>query len=330
MLNSQRLETLLSLLSSLQLYDVVSISELAKQLSVDQTDLEQDLDILSFAGIPPFGGGDLLPVEIEDGYLCVTGPMPTPDKPLRLSNEEATALSLALSIAGFADDDPLRTHLDSSLAHDFDIQQLHGILYAVRGRHNPQVFRALSAALRNGQTLRMSYINNDGIASTRVVAPTLLFAERDLWYLRGQDSKSGEERNFRVDRIQDIVALTDDVGDTECSNVSPNPLSGSEVSPEKIREGVSASMTASLTDAPLCRIRFSPPRTFLPERWPQARVKARGSNWLEIDLPYVSDSWVARRVVACHGQATVCFPADLRAATARLAKELLVELFPQQ
>jgi len=107
-LSVERLEALFALLSNLKRYDVLSVEKLAAHLGVEPTALRHDIELLQYVGVPPLGGGDLLPLEIdEDGYLNVTGEMPGLDRPLRLSSEQTLALVLALQIAGYEPNDAL-------------------------------------------------------------------------------------------------------------------------------------------------------------------------------------------------------------------------------
>jgi proteasome accessory factor C len=312
--STQRIELLLSVLSNLKRFDVVPIDELAAQVGVDAAQLSADLEVLQYAGIPPFGGGDLVPIEFDDGCLCVTGDLPSLDRPIRLTAEEATALVLALEIAGFAADDPLVDKLESALTRDFDADSLEQIVHVVRSGHDAGVFLTLSAAVDGGGVVEIDYVNNQGMRGVRTVEPLALFAERNLWYLSAFDRTHGEVRSFRVENIKSAVA-----GGAGGADDAGEPCTGRRTHP--------GSVSLDLQGAATCRIRFSPASTYRAQEWPGSRkLPARASTWAEVDVPYVSTKWVARKVMAAHGQAMVRFPEEMRAAVRALAQERLAEL----
>ena len=71
-----------------------SISEVASLFSVKPEQLRRDLDLLFMSGLPPYGPGDLIDVEVdEDDRIWITMADHF-SRPLRLSRSEALALTL--------------------------------------------------------------------------------------------------------------------------------------------------------------------------------------------------------------------------------------------
>jgi predicted DNA-binding transcriptional regulator YafY len=335
----RRIELLLAVLSNLKRYDVVLLADLAQQLQVDPERLAADIALLQYAGLPPFGGGDLVPIELEEGYLCVTGDLPALDRPIRLTGEEAGALVMALQIAGFRADEALVKKLESAFTRDFDAGLWSQVVHIVRARHDARVFTTLAAALDEGAAVAMAYVNNRGERSERLVRPYTLFVERDCWYLTGHDSRSGEVRNFRVENI-----LSAEVAERKAGEGVGAPGGGAESggagAPGAECEagasaggagvpGVSATpVSLDLTHAPMCRIRFRPAAVFNAAEWPGAKPRpgGAGSGAKDVDVPYRDTRWIARKVLALHGQAVVCFPDEVRAEVKLLAQARLAEL----
>ena len=92
-----RLRRLLYLVPAVLARQGIPLSELAKELGLDEETLREDIDLLSQVG-PPAGGPDeflLLTVDDDDG--CVYADLPQGlTRPLRLTAAEAFSLSLGL------------------------------------------------------------------------------------------------------------------------------------------------------------------------------------------------------------------------------------------
>ncbi|MCL2655686.1 MAG: WYL domain-containing protein [Coriobacteriia bacterium] len=220
-LSVQRLEALFALLGSLKRHDVIAIDGLAERLGTDPEALRHDLESLQYVGVPPFGGGDLLPLELdEDGYLEVTGELAALNRPLRLSYEQALALVLALEIAGYEPEDELVGKLSrvaggvgdagdaegagdaSSSAPQLDVFELARMLRVTPAGHTPAIFEAVTQALTESRTLAIRYRRSDGAQTARTIEPWLLFAEGDQWYVTAFCHLRGRAQNFRLSRIE--------------------------------------------------------------------------------------------------------------------------------
>ncbi len=301
-LSVNRLEALFAMLSSLKRHDVIAIDKLAERLGVEASTLRRDLELLQFSGVPPYGGGDLLPLELdEDGYLEVTGAMPALDRPLRLSFEQALALVLALEIAGYTPDDALVEKLSRIMRDDArpsDIAQLARMLRAGSpGGSVPATFEAVTQALTENRALMIDYRRGDGTLTTRTIEPWLLFAEGDQWYVTAFCHLRGQAQNFRLSRIEKA-----ELGE---------PLArGSAADPEE-----SAPSALDTSGLPLARLRFADPALFNAHDWPGSHIVGHPGGALEIDVPYAAASgeWFARHVCAGAGSITVRFPEEAKA-----------------
>ena len=313
----QKIELLLSILSNLKRHDVVSVADLAQQLNMEKADLRDQLENLLYVGVPPFGGGDLLPIELTaDDMICITGDMPALSQPLRLSEEESQALALALRIAGFSYDDELVRKLTGAVTRDFDTSTLEQIMHISQASHNTAVFQVLSHALNKDQTVKIHHRNRLGENNTRTVDPHALYAEADAWYLGGFDHKSQQRRSFRIDRIMNA----------ELIQSSDSNNTGRTLSIRKFTTGETPS-SIDVDQLPYsCRISFATANAFQVSEWPGAKVRPSTEDVLEVDVPYANVNWIAHKVMTMHGQAEVLFPADVQEAVQAAVREKLIQL----
>jgi predicted DNA-binding transcriptional regulator YafY len=323
--STQRIEVLLAVLSNLKRHDVIAVSELAEQLNLDLGQLRQDLETLQYAGVPPFGGGDLLPIELDDeGFLCVNADLPALDQPLRLTGEEAAALTLALRIAGFSTDEPLLRKLAAATTFGFDADTLDQILHIVQGELRPEVFQTLSAALdegesgKSGAAVLITYVNNRGERSKRIIEPWALFLENGCWYVSAFDEKREAPGNFRIDRISEAQ--------TAGSARHQPQLQQQQADNQRSKQTRTPSVWGSMGNPPLCRICFKPKTAYQSEQWPRSSIKAQTDDTLSLDVPCLDAHWIARKVVALHGQAEVKFPAEVQTAVQEIARQQLEAL----
>jgi len=315
--SEQWVELLLAILTNLREHDVVSVEALATQLNIDESKLRKQLDTLLYVGVPPFGGGDLLPIDFdEDGYLIMTGKMSAMDQPLRLTSVEAQALLLALRIAGFTADDLLVRKLSDAITADFDSATFEQLIHIGRTSHNSKHFQVAARALDEGLLLQGVYTNRKGESKNRVIEPCWLFAEGDHWYLHAHTKESGkpsELRNFRLEKFSELEVASEDLA---YAGASHEPRPDSSTMPTALN-------VESLPYA--CRIRFANRDDFNPEDWFGAEVldSSEDTNAIEISFPHSNNKWVASKVVAQLGKAEVVAPPELREEVRRTAAALL-------
>ncbi|MCL2680231.1 MAG: WYL domain-containing protein [Coriobacteriia bacterium] len=313
---AQRVKLLLSILSNLKKHAVVSVADLAQQLNMNEADLGHEIEQLLYVGVPPFGGGDLLPIELDaDGYICITGDMPSLDRPLRLSDEEAWTLILCLRIAGFTRDDHLVQKLAQAVTVDFDADIFEHIVHICSPHHDTKIFQVLSYALDEGLSVDLHYRNRQEQDSKRRVDPRTLYAEGEAWHLKGFDHKSKQQRSFLLDRILAASLAPGAAG--ESSGQTPPPEPSTEDSPPFF----------DATHMPnTCRVKFVNAAAFRADGWPGARLRPSMDEAVVADIPYGDPLWVADKVMALHGQAEVQFPEEMRTAVQASAQTSLERL----
>jgi predicted DNA-binding transcriptional regulator YafY len=198
----------LALLEVLQSGGTRTVSDLAARLEVDERTVRRYVEHLKDLDVPVrsvrgrYGG-----YRLAQGFR-----MP----PLMLTDEEALAVLLGL-IAG------RRSGLvaASAEATDSAAAKLRRVLPEALGRRldallqtadftapqrpvvppEARVLLLLAEAARHRQPVAITYTDRDGRSSERIVLPYGIVAHSGRWYVTGADSRSGEIRSFRLDRI---------------------------------------------------------------------------------------------------------------------------------
>lgn len=305
----------LALLEILQAGGVHTLANLAERLGVDARTVRRYVDHLVDLDIPVesvrgrYGGYRLAP-----GYR-----MP----PLMLTDEEALATLLGLLT--------VRRAGPSLAAADTAIAKLRRVLPRPLGRRldallettrfttpadspaagpGGRILLTLAEAAWARHPVEMEYTTRDARPSRRVLHPYGLVAHSGRWYVTGADSRSGEVRTFRVDRIEHLRTLTGAFSPPEDFDAAAHVLSGLAETPwaHEVRLRV---------QAPLDRIRSSFPEGIaiveeLPatQGWYGVRLRAERLDWIPpllaaLDRPFLIDE-----------------PAELRQLVDDLAKRL--------
>src|SRR5687768_8314409 len=88
---STRLQRLLAVVPYVVRHPGTPLQELARLFDVEERELVQDLNLLFVTGLPPYGPGDLIDVEIEEGRVWISM-ADYFSRPVRLTRSEALAL----------------------------------------------------------------------------------------------------------------------------------------------------------------------------------------------------------------------------------------------
>ncbi len=199
----------LALLEALQSGGTRTVSDLAARLEVDERTVRRYIEHLKDLEVPVRSVRGR-----HGGYRLAPGfRMP----PLMLTEEEALAVLLGL-IAGRrsgltaterrapADSAAakLRRVLPEALGRRLDaLLQTAEFTAPERPAEPPEarVLLLLAEAARDRTPVAITYTDRGGRPSERIVHPYGIVAHSGRWYVTGADSRSGETRNFRLDRI---------------------------------------------------------------------------------------------------------------------------------
>lgn len=215
-------------------------SDLAARFEVSRRTILRDIDALSQLGIPivalpgPNGG-----YRLPDDYWL---------PPLHFTDEEATAILFALQHLGDRETSPLgdarrtaeqklRAAIPSGVLATTEARLRHLTVQQSDRAPDAATVRLVREAAEAGAWLHLSYRSLRG-DSTRVVLPRALYVADGRWYTTALDTKSGERRSFRLDRIEDAcrVLPPPDAAELLARDREPGPAYGDPSHPEIVIE----------------------------------------------------------------------------------------------
>nr|WP_041539985.1 WYL domain-containing protein [Catenulispora acidiphila] len=205
---------MLTLLELLQSGGVRTAAEIAERLGVDARTVRRYVEQLLELEIPVesvrgrYGG-----YRLARGFRL---------PPLMLGDDEALAvllgllagrrsgLTAALGAAGETAGAKIRRVLPARLS-----ERLRSVLDSVAFTGAPDQSAALDAtvlltvadAVANQRPIAVRYTGRDGVRGDRTLHPYAIVSHGERWYVRALDPAIGEERTFRLDRIDGARAL---------------------------------------------------------------------------------------------------------------------------
>ncbi|KAB2350921.1 helix-turn-helix transcriptional regulator [Actinomadura rudentiformis] len=197
---------LLKLLSLLQARREWSGAELAERLEVTTRTVRNDMERLRILGYQVHST-----TGTAGGYRLGAGAQLPP---LLLDDEEAVAVAVALStsasgtVEGLEETSvralaKLESMLPSRLRRRLSSLQAATVSVARRGPGvDAAALTGIAAAVRDHETLRFDYLNQDGAPTVRAAEPHRLVYTGRRWYLAAWDTDRKDWRTFRVDRMR--------------------------------------------------------------------------------------------------------------------------------
>ncbi|HYF94052.1 MAG TPA: YafY family protein [Symbiobacteriaceae bacterium] len=210
-----RTDRLMAIVWLLRTRTRLTAAQLGETFGVTVRTIYRDVEALCEAGVPVVA----LP-GTDGGYELAPGYKVTP---IAFRTDEVEALWVAgMAFAELrlpALNDSLRSALGKimAMAAPDKVDQTRRLSehFAVRLERRGsealqgEVFDLLRQAVLDRRTVSIAYTAISGETSERLVAPERLLFQFGAWYIQGPDSRSGEYRTFRVDRIS-ACRLTDD------------------------------------------------------------------------------------------------------------------------
>ncbi|MEM6407292.1 MAG: YafY family protein [Pseudomonadota bacterium] len=183
--------------------------DLAERLEVSVRTIYRDMDTLVLSGVPVAG-------ERGMGYM-MTAPITLP--PLNLTLTELEALHLGMAVVGEAADEELRSaaktlsaKIDAVLPEDRSTPPsgwgfaVYPFQDAAAGfRFMPQIRKAI----RSRQKLEITYSDDSGARSERVVRPLQMEYWGRVWTASCWCELRQDFRMFRVDRIRSLKVMAE-------------------------------------------------------------------------------------------------------------------------
>lgn len=320
-----RLRRLLYLVPAVLNRQGVPLSELARELSIEEQTLREDIELLSMVG-PPAGGPDeflLLSIDDEDG--CVYAELPQGlTRPLRLTAAEAFSLTLGLrALAGSG----LRPYEDA-------VARLLGKIRAALGEASPELLKlegesvvetedhhrlAVLSELHRSITARrplqlLYHSASRGMTELRGVDPYALLNHRGAWYLVGRCHRHDEPRLFKVERVSKVSAL----GNGGDGQAQFEIQKGFDL--EKFRRD---NLFVPATAHPRVFLRFDRALSYeVRTRFDPARVSSSRDGSLEVNIENPLSDWLINWILSFGAGVEVLEPLALRRAVAERAKRI--------
>lgn len=307
---SARLQRLLSVVPYVVRHPGSRLEDLSRLFGVDRSDLVQDLNLLFLTGLPPYGPGDLIDVEMEEGRVWIHM-ADYFSRPVRLTRSEALALYLrGKALAGSPDleEAPALASAIGKLETSMGAEALGELAGRVEvgdagtvGRHLAEIRRAVEDHRR----VEIEYYSagRDEV-TTRRIDPEHLFSAIGNWYAVAWDHLSDAERLFRVDRVRSV----EDTGDT----FRPRGLIGHG----------RPLYTRSDRDRPI-RLVLGPGARWVAEYYQIESKAETGGGGLEVVLPTKELAWAAKLVLRLGGEARILDPPELVDQVRRTAADTL-------
>jgi proteasome accessory factor C len=275
-----------------------SLSEMAARFDLTEQDLVKDIELVAMCGLPPFVD-ELIDVWIDDGVVS-TGIPRLFTKPLRLSAPEGFALlaaaRVAMQLPGADSAGALARALDKLAAALGDV--------VVVEQQQPPAAAAIAAAAETSARMRIEYWSAGADSATeREITPRRVFLDRGRWYVIADDSRTGEQRTFRIDRID-----------------SWQPT-GELDEPRDVDAPTGADWFAD-ADLPVATLALQPDARWVVERYPTRSVVARPEG-LVVELTIVSAEWLAELLLRLGPSAIVTAPSEWRRLGADAAAAVL-------
>ena len=297
----ERLRRLLVMLPWLMERGQASLVEMAERFQISENELVRDLEQAAMCGLPPYLD-EMVDLYIDDDGVAHVDVPRFFTRPLRLTAVEGFALlaagRVAMSLPGADPQGPLGralAKLEAVLGDDsmvFDLAE-------------PPATADLIAAASTSTRVAITYWSASSDETTeRVITPRAVFADRGRWYVIADDDRSGEERIFRIDRI-DAWKVTEESD-----------------RPRLVEVPTGDAWFDDAPDLPVVRLRVDPAGQWLVERFPVRSVTHDGDH-VVVEMVVANERWLEHVLLRLGRHATVESPAEWGDLAARAATRLL-------
>jgi len=307
---ADRLGRMLLIVPYLVQHPGAALDDVAGLYGVQPAQLRRDLDLLFMSGLPPYGPGDLIDVEVdEDDHIWITMADHF-SRPLRLSRQEALAIMLRsaelLATPGLPEAPALASavrKLRDALGPDTAGTD-DAIATAEAGRPAEHL-ATLRRAAREHERLTIDYFaGSTGEWTTRDVEPEEVFSAMGNWYVAAWDVGADDERLFRADRIRSVAS------------------SGSTFEPRGL-EGAGRALYTPTGEEVAVRIVLRPGARWVAEYYVTEHATELDDGSLDVTLPAARLGWVAGLLLRLGSDAEVLGPPEAVTAVFDLARDTL-------
>jgi proteasome accessory factor C len=283
------------------------VADLSKLFEVSEAEILADLNLLFLTGLPPYGPGDLIEVDIDDESRVWIRMADYFSRPVRLTRAEALALYLRgteiLGAGGVGEAEALRSAL-AKIEAALGGGALGDLQIDVGETAETGPLETVRQGIADRATLEIDYYsaNRDQLTARRI-DPEHVFSALGNWYVVAWDRTAEGERLFRLDRVREARATK--------VRFEPRGLIG---------QGRDL-YTRSAEDIQV-RLALGPRARWVAEYYVVGDVEER-DGFLEVTLPTKDLAWAAKLVLRLGGEARVREPEELRSLTRELAEKTL-------
>lgn len=302
---AERLGRMLVIVPYLVQHPGTTLDEASALFAVEPARLRKDLDLLFMSGLPPYGPGDLIDVDVDEDGAVTIRMADHFSRPLRLTRQEALAVHVRatelLATPGLPEAPALERAIEKLTA------SLGGsaAIEAAGVGSAPPLLQELRDAVHEHRRIRIDYAAaSSGERAWRTVEPEALFASAGHWYLPAWDVDADAERVYRADRVAGVEP-TDVTFEARGLEGAGRPL-----------------YTRSEADLEV-RLLLHPPARWVAEYYVTTDVIERDDGSVEATLPSRQLGWVARLLLRLGSDAQVLAPASLRGEVRALARQTL-------
>ena len=290
-----RLGRLLNLVPYLLTRPGILISEAAAEFGVSDRQLREDLELLWVCGLPGYGPGDLIDMAIDGDRVTISHDAGI-DRPLRLTQDEALALVVALRMLAETAGADTRDAIERALAKiENAAGDVAGAPVAVRLPANAERRDRVRSAVEGGHARRMTYYTAARDETTeRVVDPMRVLMVGGRAYLEAWCRRAEATRLFRIDRIDAF---------TELAEPSAPPVGAV---PHDVRGGV----FRPTPDLPLVTLRVGRHSRWITEYYPVEEIRRDGDRWL-VTMRVTDLGWAQRLLLGLGPDVAVLGPPEL-------------------
>jgi proteasome accessory factor C len=295
----ERLARMLVVVPYLIQHPGTTLDEASTLFDIPIAQLRRDLEMLFLAGLPPYGPGDLIDVDIdEEGGVWIS----MADhfaRPLRLTRQEALAVYVRATELAATPGMPGAPALTSALAKlraalgSETLGDAAGIAGADAGSAPPFLDQVRTAAQERQRLLIAYAAASTGERTERRIDPEAVFASSGRWYVAAWDVDLDDERLLRVDRIDEVRP------------------SGERFEPRGLEGAGRPLYTPGAQDVRI-RVRLRPEARWVAEYYVATDPVEEENGSLVVTLPTGQVTWAARLLLRLGSDADVLDPVTVR------------------
>jgi proteasome accessory factor C len=289
-----RTARLLDLVPYLTTHQGIAIADLAKTFNTTVKEITDDLNTLWMCGLPGYTPLELIDLEFESGFVSIRN-AETLAAPRALDRAEALSIFMGLDLlsAELSNSNESLTSEIANLQDQLRTQLISAPQVQIEASLSSEFRALILRAIRRRGWLEITYHSaaNDQVTK-RNVAPYELSQSGSHEYLQGYCSSAKSIRNFRADRIVDVIEIADQVW--------PN------------------NQVVENEDAVEYEVKVHAASRQVLEVLPQVTANSSTATVQGFSAP-----WISRAILSLAGQVEALGPTELRAAIHARAKAAL-------